>query len=69
VCELFDENAPNWSNVVVGYLLPVEPRGVSSVVMMIGLIAAGALVIQVRGCATPQPGNQSPASQTAPADG
>lgn len=65
LCELADENAPNWSSVTMGFLLPVEPRGVSSVAMMIGLIAAIALAIQIRGCADgPPPPEPAPEVET-----
>ena len=49
VCELFDENAPQWSNVVTGFLLPIEPRGFPSVVAMLGLFAVFAMAIGIRG--------------------
>ena len=50
VCELYEERAPRWKNAFTGFLLPVEPRGISNVLMMIGLFAAIALAIQIRGC-------------------
>lgn len=69
VCELFDENAPQWSNVVTGFLLPIEPRGFPSLVAMVSLIAVFALAIGIRGCCRPaEPaGTQpTPPAQSAP---
>jgi hypothetical protein len=63
VCELFDDNAPQWSNVVTGFLLPIEPRGFSSLVAMVSLISAFALALGIRGCCRP---SESPGTQQTP---
>ncbi len=67
VCELYDERAPRWKNVVTGFLLPVEPRGFSNVLMMIGLFVVIALAIQIRGCdeaREPEPPRPAPEDAT-----
>jgi len=69
VCELFDENAPQWSNVVTGFLLPIEPRGFPSLVAMVSLFLAVWLAIGIRGCirpAEPAGTQPSPPAQIAP---
>lgn len=62
MCELFDENAPRWSNVITGFLLPIEPRGFPSLVAMVSLISVFALAIGIRGCCRPaEPAGTQPA--------
>jgi hypothetical protein len=49
VCELFDKRAPRSSNLVTRLLLPVEPRGIASLVTLASLVAVFSLAVWVRG--------------------
>jgi hypothetical protein len=67
VCEYYDEEAPRWKHVFTGFLLPVEPRGIPNVLMMIGLFAAVALAVQIRGCAEARDAQpREPAAESRP---
>jgi hypothetical protein len=49
-CEFFDESPPLWSNTILGFLLPVEPRGFPHLVALVALLSVLTLAIQIRGC-------------------
>ena len=53
LCGLFNEHRAQWSNTLLGFLLPVEPRGFPQLVTLLGLLGAVAIAMAIRGCAEP----------------
>ena len=67
-CELFDRRGVPWDNWVLGFLLPVEPRGISQAFALVGLIAAVAIAIEIQGCQAPPKENGQDAEVQEPAE-